>query len=184
VTRSSRIAEANDARDGQPATEQRAPGDAVAFDIMRERHHGERRGGNDREDDGSCVGHQRPLITTYTECRAGHGGGQDPSPAVAPVLFGVGRGCVRDFQIAEEERGDEDAAENALIGGVDAVRHSMEVMPGCRSVGVGFPADDGAAALAKTGEDAEKSSREEPARWVGVAFLWAEGAKDAGVYVL
>ena len=81
------MAEANYACHGEDSAEPGSAGDANGFEIMRERHHGQRRGGDNWQNDGSGLGHQRPLITTHAKRGAGHGVGGDPAPAFLPITF-------------------------------------------------------------------------------------------------
>jgi hypothetical protein len=131
--------------------------------------------GEDGEDDAGGGFGEGVLHEADAEGGAECAVGEHPFPGGAHAFE---EGFAGVFAVAEEEvtdRGEEDAAPDALVGGGDAV----DVFAGRCGDFVGFAADDGTDALSECGDDAEENSEDECATREVEVFARSEGYGDS-----
>jgi hypothetical protein len=156
------LAEKNHAADGDQSAEERARSGALAFEPVAEGDDHEGRAGDDGEDDAARGGGERPLVAAHAEDRAAEGVEGNPGVGApgAGGSFGARAStlvCERrgDFASGEEvldkkpRGGEDEAGEDALVGGGDAERDATGRFAGERGGEVGFAAHHGAETLSR-----------------------------------
>jgi uncharacterized repeat protein (TIGR03803 family) len=145
----------------------------------------QRRGGHDGQHQAGGRGFQRPLVTGHAQGLPGKTVGQDPRPDPPPFLrLGQARWrgmrhLRRDLAPLDHQQADrrhKQTSNETLIGG----RRAVDVLMGLRRHRVGFAAEDGAEAVAKSRQKTEADSRRQHPSLCVQMFARRQGQGHAG----